>query len=123
MARSLCDSGSIAHSHAPIIRKSRGKTTFATRATTCLGSRLPGLKTIKGFQRPNHPGSRGYLGGKYPTDTKRKTGKSKDVETQQHWRKISALIAKSTKQIAEDGQHKLLARSHGMCRLSSLLRV
>ena len=39
MARSLCDSGSIAHSHAPIIRKSRGKTTSATRATTSLRSR------------------------------------------------------------------------------------
>ena len=39
MARSLCDSGSIAHSHAPIIRKSSGKTTSATRATTSLRSR------------------------------------------------------------------------------------
>jgi hypothetical protein len=45
------------------------------------------------------------------------------VETQQHWRKISTLIAKSTKQISEHGQHKLLARSNGMSRLSSLLIV
>jgi hypothetical protein len=45
------------------------------------------------------------------------------VETQQHWRKIRTLSAKSTKQISEPGQHKLLARSNGMSRLSSLLIV
>jgi hypothetical protein len=44
-------------------------------------------------------------------------------ETQQHWRKINTLIAKSTKQNSEHGQHKLLARSNGMSRLSSLFIV
>ena len=44
------------------------------------------------------------------------------VETQ-HWRKISTLIAKSTKQISEHGQHKPLARSNGMSRPSSLTQL
>ena len=44
-------------------------------------------------------------------------------ETQQHWRKINTLIARSTKRISEHVQDKLPARSNGMSRLSSLFIV
>jgi hypothetical protein len=44
-------------------------------------------------------------------------------ETQQHWRKINTLIAKSTKQDSEHVQDKRPARSNGMSRLSFLFIV